>query len=850
MGSLYRSELMSLCQLFLQTDAAFISVAQLGELGIVQFKDLNEKVSSYSKKFVNEVRRCDEMERQTKVIESDILSANIYIPDARDKIPAPLPRDMNELERSFEKLGEELAQIKNSTNNLKTNYLRLDNNRNVLRKVQILLDEGQKNQARQSILDAQGHGPILSNGHIGQEISRETGDLKFIAGVIRRDRVAAFERVLWRMCHGKVYIRTLDVEPEENAPFEDVKYAVFLIFFSGDKLREKVLKVSDGFKAMVVDNCPDSSEQRKKLLVETEVRLQDLNTVIYKTLEHRERVLHAAALNIRTWEIQVLKLKAVFHTLNKFNIDVTEKCLIAECWIPNQDIQHVRASLQYATDLSGSSVASILNIVETEETPPTYHKLNKFTKVFQGIVDSYGICNYREINPAPWTIISFPFIFAVMFGDVGHGMIMALGAIMFIIFEKKIEAAKIKDEIFNTFYGGRYVILLMGIFAIYTGSIYNDSFSRSINAFGSGWSNPLSKDKISPFLLNKVIKNEETYEIAPETSFQGEPYIWGVDPIWNVAENKLNFLNPMKMKGSVILGISQMLFGLVLSLRNYLHQKSMIDVLFVFIPQLLFLSLIFIYLCIQIVIKWISFPATAAMIFGQVYPGSHCAPSLLIGLINMFMMKQLGPGFVTNTELLPKGVDYDEYAQCSVRQWYPGQAVLESVFLVIAVICIPIMLFVKPFLLRRKVQNGEKVVAHHGGGDDHGEFNFGDVMVYQAIHTIEFALGCISHTASYLRLWALSLAHAQLSDVLWTMLLNMGLTTGGIVGIVMTAVIFFMFAVLSVSILVLMEGLSAFLHALRLHWVEFQSKFYGGNGIPFEPFSFHHLIRVHEGLEN
>lgn len=65
--------------------------------------------------------------------------------------------------------------------------------------------------------------------------------------------------------------------------------------------------------------------------------------------------------------------------------------------------------------------------------------------------------------------------------------------------------------------------------------------------------------------------------------------------------------------------------------------------------------------------------------------------------------------------------------------------------------------------------------------------------------------------------WAICVS-AELSEVLWVMVMRLALRWQGYVGSVVLFVIFAFFAVLTVSILLVMEGLSAFLHALRLHW--------------------------------
>lgn len=130
---------------------------------------------------------------------------------------------------------------------------------------------------------------------------------------------------------------------------------------------------------------------------------------------------------------------------------------------------------------------------------------------------------------------------------------------------------------------------MMGFFAFYCGWIYNDFLGMNLNIFGSCY----TPDKNS--LVNDMYLRPEPDCIYPI----------GIDPIWGVSLNELVFVNNLKMKIAVIIAIIHMCVGVFMKLLNAIYFKRILEIVFEFIPQILFLGLLFGYMDFLIVFKWL-----------------------------------------------------------------------------------------------------------------------------------------------------------------------------------------------------------------------------------------------------
>lgn len=78
-----------------------------------------------------------------------------------------------------------------------------------------------------------------------------------------------------------------------------------------------------------------------------------------------------------------------------------------------------------------------------------------------------------------FTVVTFPFLFGLMFSDIGHGIILVVFATWMILKEKQYLAEKSDDEIWNIFFGGKLLFydVLMPCYVTFVCLVTLDYFS-------------------------------------------------------------------------------------------------------------------------------------------------------------------------------------------------------------------------------------------------------------------------------------------------------------------------------------------------------------------------------------
>ena len=821
---------MNYFDLHLSQETGWTFAEELGSQGLVHVIDANKGTPVANRNFVDSLTRCERLEEKLNSIEKMCLEFNkdiLYTDDAKDYL-AHLKYTLGhreEMEKKaphtlFAEIEELVGQRYDTIQELYKNHKMLNDKKYMACEFYNLLQSLRPNLPSdigtyQSAAD-----------DVDEKVSLFRGvQFFYLCGVIKTEDVGKMQRLVFRISRGNAYLHTTDLAFENEAEILNFNYGVkktafFLVFQLGthNLLKQNLKKALDSLNATFytlpntlsgiddkMDDLRETAETNQDVIMKSEQYIDRELSYFYKPTERQ------SISKIEQYRIIMEKEKMITEVLNKMILK--NGILHGKLWVAEEQTNYLKSFVSNLK-MNNSDMNIELHYADFEAkhyVPPTLIKTNDISAPFQQIVDTYGVPRYMEVNPGLFTIVSFAYEFGVMFGDIGHGGLILLFGLVLVYFYDQIQKTSYKAIL-----AYRYMFVFLGAFAFYCGFIYNDFLAMPWSLFGTCYK-----------------RVDHTYE----RKYEDCTVISGFDPVWFKSGEEVSFINSFKMKVSIIIGVVHMSFGIFIKALNSIKFSNYVDVFFEFLPQLVFFWVTFGYMCVAIILKWL-----------HNWGDGSKAPSIISIFINM--------GFTD------PGSELFGDAEGLYQTW------LQQTFFMIAGICFVWMLFPKPIILAIKMKlnkrnseetqeqiqdlkekflsDEDKVLAESEIDDDdpnaehdHEEHDIGEIFVHQMIEVIEFVLGSVSNTASYLRLWALSLAHGQLAKVfLYMTVINPVKGGNAIVGIIG----FPIFLGATFGVIMCMDFMECFLHTLRLHWVEFQNKFYKGDGYKFIPFSFSETI--------
>lgn len=822
--------------LVIPTQNAKSCVELIGKQTSIQFTDMNKSIGK--RPFRKQIQRIEEMERMIRFITDEIVRLNVTGAKIIRKgaIDGFLEFDdaynLDDIEAEITSSYYDHLKFKDNDGILKFSRDRIVSEIKVVmeagRLLQMDAEAADEAELEEFGMDEQ---PRHSAHHESLVVDKYT-NLLTVAGVMLMSDEARFQRAIFRTSRGKtlVHFRHLEEKMLDFKTMTKTERVLFVIYFQGghdhesSAMRDRIINVCSLFGVSLYKWPHTQEEAMHRMseltlqLGETEAALVAFENFLEEQLQGLVSKAHARSNSkVEEWRLICLKEKSLFATLNMME---GETHFRAHVWYPERcenQIQSVLMSM--STDMA--DVAYLIPADPGNVMPPTCIRTNDLTAGWQEVVNTYGIPRYQEANPALLAVVSFPFIFGMMYGDVGHGLMLTAAGIVLIAYGEKLRNTQ--PSIFMM----RYCVLQLGLFAIFSGLLYNDFFSLGLQLFSSRWEVVDSDHGTVKPKHGVDIYNSGNAELFG-------PYPFGIDWMWHGATNELIFVNSLKMKLSVLFGVLQMLVGILLRWSNAFYEKNWTNLFCECIPMMIFLLCFFGWMNFMILYKWVT-------------PMDN-PPGLINSMIVMAMRQE------------------------DKAPLWNGSVETASVMMFLTILSVPILLIPKPLILylqhRKKTKvcpvtnmhpltpanstdylvpllEYEEAVKH---AEEEHEFELTEVIIHQVIETIEFVLGTVSHTASYLRIWALSLAHQQLSLVFYEKTLANGLRVEFPMNIFVLYFLYAMWFAITVGVLLFMDVLECFLHTLRLHWVEFQTKFFMADGNLFEPYNIRTVLLPAKGV--
>ena len=447
-----------------ETVKAFGRMSESGHPGL-QFTDLNADKTPMTKHYASYIRRSTEVDRILRLLDGMIGKhhiTSVVIGDASEEsrgIFDPGAQGREPIEQELLSLEGELVTMEKNLDIVVRQRVKLMEHKEVLTKVGPVLGVGVGGGGG----GGGGGRRSMDQGLLGVEMTGlNESMLNNVVGTLPVESQSMFERLLFRIGRGNVHIRFLESTLQSEGDGEEK--VVFAALFQGDEMARKVEKVAKNFAANIFtfDSSTVDADLRQ-----VQNDLDDRTRTMRMTRDHIQGRLGDLAGKLPLWKDKARAETGIYMILNRFaqlgdlhDDDHEEgsagnsEFLTGEAWLPNISIQAVEETLKIGQQMARASAPSYCRTLKARGTPPTFFKTGKITSQFQSVVEAYGVARYREHSPVPYVHIMFPFMFAVMFGDVGHGSILLLFAIYLIWNEKKLAETGV-NEMIQTAFDGR-----------------------------------------------------------------------------------------------------------------------------------------------------------------------------------------------------------------------------------------------------------------------------------------------------------------------------------------------------------------------------------------------------------